>query len=268
MRRGARGGARRFALLPFVPLAVLLLACAVCVTLGAASPTHLDPYLSWCSPSVAHPLGCGEGGVDLLAVVSRAELGGVALAVVVALTGFVVGTPLGAAAALSRGTFERAVSRAADLIQAFPTFLLALVVLSAVRSPSRAHLALVFGATAWAPFARLALAETRVLREATFIEAARALGLGRATVVFRHVVPQLLGVVAVQLGATGAAIVVSEAALAFVGLGPRDGVSLGAVMDQGVAAMLRAPHVLAVGAASVFLTSVSLLIAGRGMEAE
>jgi len=72
----------------------------------------------------------------------------------------------------------------------------------------------------------------------------------------------------VQLGGTGAAIVVSEAALAFVGLGPRDGVSLGAVMDQGVAAMLRAPHVLAVGALSIFLTSVSLLWAGRGVEAE
>ena len=61
----------------------------------------------------------------------------------------------------------------------------------------------------------------------------------------------------------GIAIVVSEAALSFVGLGPRDGVSLGAVMDQGVAAMLRAPHVLVVGALAIFVTSASMLIAGR-----
>ena len=105
-----------------------------------------------------------------------------------------------------------------------------------------------------------------MLRDATFIEAASALGLGRAYVVVRHLVPHLLGVVAGQLGSTGSSVVVSEAALSFVGLGPRDGVSLGAVMDQGVAAMLRAPHVLAVGAASIFVTSVSLLLAGRALE--
>jgi peptide/nickel transport system permease protein len=124
------------------------------LALGAsrsARSIRLDPALSRCSPSTGHPLGCGEGGVDLLAVVSRAELGGLALAASVALFGFAVGTPLGAAAALARGRLERSVARAADLIQAFPTFLLALVILAAVRSPSRVHLAIVFGVTAWAP---------------------------------------------------------------------------------------------------------------------
>ena len=73
----------------------------------------------------------------------------------------------------------------------------------------------------------------------------------------------MLEVVAVQLGGTAAAIVVSEAALAFLGFGPRDGVSLGSVMDQGVAAMLRAPHVLVVGSLAVFATSTAMLLAGR-----
>ncbi len=245
------------------PLAALVTVCALLTFAWRASPTRLEPALSWCTPQALHPLGCGEGGVDLLALVARAAIGGITLAAFVAVAGFLVGTPLGAAAALARGRTERLVSRSADLIQAFPTFLLALVVLSAVRAPGRAHLGVVFGATAWAPFTRLALAQTRVLRDAAYIEAAVALGVGRARVVFRHVVPQLLRVVSVQLGATASAVVVSEAALAFVGLGPRDGVSLGSVMDQGVAAMLRAPHVLAVGAASIFLTSGALLSAGR-----
>jgi peptide/nickel transport system permease protein len=257
---------KRAALRGVVPLVVVVAVSAAMTLLSSASPTRLDPGLSWCAPSRAHLLGCGEGGVDLLALLSRAEIGAVALAVSVALFGFLVGTPLGAAAALSRGRFERVVSRTADLIQAFPTFLFALVVLSAVRSPNRVELGVVVAATAWAPFARLSLAQTRVLRDATFLEAAAALGLGRARIVLRHLVPHLLGVVAVELGSTGAAIVISEAALAFVGLGPRDGVSLGAVMDQGVAAMLRAPHVLVVGAVSIFATSVSLLLAGRALE--
>jgi ABC-type dipeptide/oligopeptide/nickel transport system permease subunit len=121
----------------------------------------------------------------------------------------------------------------------------------------------VFALTAWAPFARLALAQARVLRDAQFVEAARALGRRRGAILLHHIVPGLLTVGAVQLGSTGAAIVVSEAALAFVGMGPRSGVSLGSVLDQGVAAMLRAPHVLAVGALGVIATSAALLAAGR-----
>jgi peptide/nickel transport system permease protein len=251
--------------LDLLPLALVVLAGGVGVTLARSPAARLAPAIAWCAPSASRPLGCGEAGVDLLAVVSSASLHAVVLAVVVSLTSFALGTPLGMAAALARGRPERTVQRACDLVQAFPTFMLALAVLSAVRAPSRAHIGAVFALTAWAPFARLALAQTRVLRGAAFVEAAVALGRGRAGVLFRHVMPNVLDVVAVQLGSTGAAIVVSEAALAFVGLGPRDGVSLGGVLDQGVAAMLRAPHVLIVGALAIFATSTAMLAAGRSL---
>jgi ABC-type dipeptide/oligopeptide/nickel transport system permease subunit len=256
-----RWSSRRW--LELAPLAVVVVASALGALLTREPPGRLHPLQSWCAPSSAEPLGCGEAGVDLLSLVSTAELRAIALAAVVALVGFATGTPLGAAAALLRGRSERAVERVCDLVQAFPSFILALAVLSAVRSPSRIALGAVFALTAWAPFARLSLAQARVLRDAAFVEAAVALGLGRLGVIARHIVPNLLGVVAVQLGSTGAAIVVSEAALAFVGFGPPGGVSLGGVLDQGVAAMLRAPHVLAVGSLAVFATSASMLVAGR-----
>jgi peptide/nickel transport system permease protein len=195
--------------------------------------------------------------------VSQGGLRAIALAVGVSAFAFSVGVPAGIAAGLSRGRVERTFERGCDLVQAFPTFLLAVAVLSAVRLPSRIHIAGVFALTAWAPFARLALAQTRVLRDAAFVEAAVALGRGRLGVLGLHVVPNVLAVVAVQLGSTAASIVVSEAGLAFVGLGPPDGVSLGGILDQGVAAMLRAPHVLAVGATATFVTSCAMLIAGR-----
>jgi peptide/nickel transport system permease protein len=250
-------------LLRLLPLALLLLAAAAVSSLAAHAPDRLVLEDAFCSPSFARPLGCGEAGVDLTSLLGHAILRGAVLAVVVALIGFAIGTPLGAAAAMARGRLERGVERACDLVQAFPTFLLAFAVLSAVRAPGRLHLGFVFALTAWAPFARLALVQTRVLRDAAFVEAAYALGLRRVTVLYRHVLPNLLGVVAVQLGGTAAAVVVSEAALSFLGFGPRDGVSLGSVMDQGVASMLRAPHVLVAGSLSVFVTSAAMLIAGR-----
>jgi peptide/nickel transport system permease protein len=267
-RQGREASARarwRFVLARLTPLAGVL-GLTTAVASGVRSPTHLAPELSWAAPSASWPLGCGEAGVDLLSLVAHATQRGVLLASAVALVGFCVGCPLGAVAGLARGRLERGVARACDLVQSFPTFLLALVVLSAVRTPTRVHLGAVFLLTAWAPFTRLALAQTRVLRDAAFIEAARALGGDAARVVGRHVVPNLLGVVAVQLGSSAAAVVVSEAALAFVGFGTRDGISLGAVLDQGVSSMLRAPHVLLVGAAGVFVTSVSLMVAGRAFD--
>jgi peptide/nickel transport system permease protein len=252
--------------LALVPLMGLLAVSAVGAWCARETPGRLDPGRAWCPPSWTRPLGCGEAGIDLTAAIPSAELRAIALAVAVAVVGMLVGTPLGAAAALARGPFERAAERACDLVQAFPTFIFALAVLSAVRAPSRLHIGVVFALTAWTPFARLALVQTRVLRDAAFVEAAVALGCSRSLVLLRHVVPNLLDVAAVQLGSSGAAMVVGEAALAFVGFGPRDGVSLGGVLDQGVASMLRAPHVLAVGAASVFATSAALLVAGTWFE--
>jgi peptide/nickel transport system permease protein len=254
---------KRAAWLDLAPLAAVVSAAVVGVSAAGEPAGRLDPARAWCSPSASRILGCGEAGVDLLAIVSWAGLRAVALAAGVALVGFAVGTPAGVAAALARGRIERAFERACDLVQAFPSFLLAVAVLSAVHAPSRTHIAAVFALTAWSPFARLALAQTRVLRDAAFVEAAFGLGRGPLGVLARHVLPNVLGVVAVQLGSTGAAVVVSEAALAFVGLGPPDGVSLGGVLDQGVAAMLRAPHVLFVGATAVFATSSAMLVAGR-----
>lgn len=257
---------RRVAIVARVAPLATMIGLTALIAGGTRSPTRLDPDLSWASPSSSWPLGCGEAGVDLLALMAHATLRGVLLATLVAMVGFAVGCPLGAVAGLARGRLERGVARACDLVQAFPTFLLALVVVSAVRTPTRAHLGAVFLLTAWAPFTRLALAQTRVLRDAAFVEAARALGGDRTRVVVRHLVPNLLGVVAVQLGSTAAAVVVSESALAFVGFGTRDGISLGSVLDQGVSSMLRAPHVLLVGAAGVFFTSVALMIAGRAFD--
>lgn len=256
---------RKRALSALIPALVLAVVCALVALVLERSPSRLSLPLAWAPPSAERPLGSGDAGVDLLALVSHATLRALALAALVSLFGFVVGTPLGAAAGLARGRFERWTLRACDLVQSFPTFLLALAVLSAVSTPSRLHIGLVFCVTAWAPFARVAAAQARILGESQFVEAARALGLGRAAIVLVHVIPNLLGPVAVQIGTSAAGVVLGETALGFVGLGPPDGVSLGALLEQGTLAMLRAPHVLGVGVVAVMLVSGTLQLASEGV---
>lgn len=248
-----------------VPAVIVVSAATAVTLLSSRSPSRLVLDRAWEAPSMTLPFGAGEGGVDLLAAVGHATSRGVALAVVVTVIGFVIGAPLGTAAGLAGGTRASVVARACDLVQAFPTFLLALAVLSAVRTPTRAHLAIVFSIGAWAPFARLALLSSTVLAGAPFVDAARALGASKVRVLFRHVLPNVLGPVAVQAGSACAAVVLGEAALGFLGLGPRDGVSLGALLEQGVVSMLRAPHVLAVSAFAVAIVSASLQLASESL---
>jgi peptide/nickel transport system permease protein len=242
-----------------IPVLVLVL-----IGVLRGEPTLLVPERAWAAPTLSHPLGCAEAGIDVLSVISHGALYAFALALSVAALGCAVGLPLGALCAFNGK--ERALYRVCDLLQAFPTFLLAMVALASAPKPSRVHLLFVFSMTAWAPFARLAAVETQVLRGAGYVEAARALGRGMLSTVVRHIAPALLPMARVQLGASAAATVVGEAALAFVGFGPRDGISLGTLLDQGVVSMLRAPHVLIAAALAVFFTSrgIMALLSSRG----
>lgn len=248
-----------------IPLGLVSALALGVVLFTDGDPARLQLAAGWRAPSLAHPLGYGDAGVDLLLLASHATFRALVLAAIVACLGFTLGTALGAGAGLRGGAVARWVLRACDLVQSFPTFLLALAVLSAVRVPSRFHIGVVFCISAWAPFARLALAQTRSLRESQFVEAARGLGASSFRVAALHVVPNLLGPVAVQLGTAAAGVVIGETALGFVGLGPPDGVSLGGLLEQGTLGMLRAPHVLIVGALCVLCVSGSLQLASEGL---
>jgi peptide/nickel transport system permease protein len=232
------------------------------MVMSVDDPRWLVPARAWEIPSRAHWLGCGEGGIDLLSAIGASTVRALAMAASVAVVGLAVGTPLGTWAAYRGGVVERVLGRVCDLVQAFPTFLFAMSVLAAVRVPSRVHVTVVFCVTAWVPFARLALAEARVLRRASYVEAAEALGARKVRVLFRHLLPGVLAPASVQFGSSAAAVVIGEAALAFIGLGPRDGLSLGALVEQGLFAMTRAPHVLIAAVVVLIATNAALLVSG------
>jgi peptide/nickel transport system permease protein len=260
--RGQKGNRQlAVALLPLGVVAAL----ASLLSRSTADPTRLVLDQAWCAVSRSHLLGCGEGGIDVASFVGHACLRVLVMALVVSALGAVVGVTVGSLAAVLRGRLERIVIQVCDLVQAFPTFLLALSVLAATPEPTRWHLGAVFLLTAWAPFARLSQASARALGEAEFVVAARALGASRLRVIFWHIIPHLFGPIAVQLGTAAAGIVLGESALGFVGLGPADGVSLGALLDQGTVGMLRTPRVLLVAAVAVGATSGTLQWASEGI---
>lgn len=248
----------------FAPLGALAVIAGV-LAARSSSPGRLFLQLEWSAPTAQRPFGSGEGGIDLAAFVGHACLRVLCLAASVALLACLVGVPFGAWAAAKRGRWELVLLRVCDLVQSFPTFLLALLVLSAVEAPARWHLAVVFLLTSWAPFARTAHAQSRWVVASDFVMAARALGATGFQIVGQHLLRHLVGPVTVQIGSCAAGVVLSESALGFVGLGPSDGVSLGALLEQGTMAMLRDSRVLAVAALAIVATNGSLQLASEGL---
>ncbi|MGC4070328.1 MAG: ABC transporter permease [Polyangiaceae bacterium] len=266
MTRIRHGGGGVHLWLWFAPL-VLLTVSAGTLALSNRTPARLELPRTFAGPMPSHPLGFGEGGLDLGAFAGHACLRVLVLALTVAGVSCAIGSFIGVIAAQRRNIVEHVIVRACDLVQAFPSFLLALAVLSAVAVPERWHLAIVFSLLGWAPFARLTHALARGLFRSEFVLAARAFGASRLHVGWFHVVPHLVGPLAVQMGASAAGVVLGEASLGFIGLGPSDGISLGALLEQGTAAMFREPRVLLVASSTIALTSGALQLASEGLRA-
>lgn len=119
-----------------------------------------------------------------------------------------------------------------QLVQVLPRFFLAVVVI-AFFGAGYDRLILLLGLTSWASLARVARAEGLSLRERAFVEAARAVGGSTAHILFRHALPNIAVPLAVVAGATASAALLTEAGLAFLGLGDLEVVSLGSLANNG-----------------------------------
>ena len=218
------------------------------------SPLHIDLAHEFELPSARHWLGTTDNGVDVLsALLYGARLSGVVALATVSVS-LLVGGALGAYAGYRGGRVDMWVTGLCDLVQAFPSIVLNVAVLALTAEPGVWHLVLALIAHGWVLFARVARANALVLRQAEFVQAARALGLSELRVLARHVVPNLAGPLVVQATAALGGAVLAESTLSFLGLGPGASTSWGALLDQGSAVLLRFPHVALIAGGTIALT--------------
>jgi peptide/nickel transport system permease protein len=222
--------------------------------LAPHSPLAIDLAHEFELPSARHWLGTGDNGVDILSVILHgARLAGVVAFCTVSAS-LVIGGTLGTLAGYRGGRTDHAITGLCDIVQAFPAIVLNIAVLALVARPGLPHLVLALIAHGWVLFARLSRAQALVLREVEFVQAARALGASEARVLFRHVLPNLIGPLIVQASAALGAAVLAESTLSFLGLGPGAAASWGALLDQGSAVLLRFPHVALIAGGTIALT--------------
>ncbi|OUC08582.1 peptide ABC transporter permease, partial [Litorilinea aerophila] len=141
-----------------------------------------------------------------------------------------------------------------------------LIVLAAVIGPSLPTTIIVIGATVWARYARVVRADVLSLREQDFVVAARALGVGNGRIIFRHLLPNVLGPIIVLASLGVGSIIILEAALSFLGLGVRPPTpSWGGTLADGRAYILRYPHISLFPGLMIVITVLAFNFIGDGL---
>ena len=173
---------------------------------------------SYLAPSASHWLGTDKFGRDILSRIifgARISLSIGFLATSISIT---VGTLIGAVAGFFGGKVDALLMRFTDLVLAFPRLVL-LIMIVALFHPSITVIILVLGLTQWPGTTRIVRGNVLSLREREFVQAARALGLGRTRIILRHLIPNVLAPVIVTATLGIGNTIVMEASLSFLGLG-------------------------------------------------
>ena len=230
--------------------------------LSPRSPRAIDLAHVLEAPTAAHPLGTADNGVDVLAVLLHgARLAG-EVSVATVLISLAVGALLGGSAAFAGGRIAAVVARVTDAAQSFPSVIVNMAVLALVSRPGVVHLIAALSVTGWVGYARVARAEVLRLREREFVQAARALGASPARLFFRHVLPNATGPLVVQATFGLGAVVLAEASLSFLGLGPGASASWGSLLDQGTAHLLQTPRLAMVAGVAITATGLGFNLSG------
>ena len=213
-------------------LVVLILLFALVGPLVAANPNKINVADRFLPPSLTHLLGTDNLGRDLFARTAYGTRSALAIALVVVGFSLSIGAILGVAAGLIGGIFERVVLMLFDIVNSYPPVTLALGMV-ALYGTGYANLLFVVTILFIPQFGRVARVQTLAIRNQTFIDAERLLGLSMPKLILRHFVPNVIGPLIILASMNIPVVVTVEAGISF--LGPRRAAARGEprFADQG-----------------------------------
>ncbi|MCP2165631.1 ABC transporter permease [Goodfellowiella coeruleoviolacea] len=224
--------------------------------------TSSGPYLR---PSGEHLLGTTQVGKDMLALLMRGTQYSLQIALIVAVVSTLIGVVFGSVAGYLRGATETVLMRVVDLLMIVPQIAVAAILVKGL-SGSWTTVAIVLALFGWMSIARITRGETLSLSQREFVEAARALGASTPQIIFRHLVPNMIGSITVNATLSCATAVLAEAALSFIGLGVQlPDTSLGVVVQENYTQLITRPWLFWGPFLVIVLISLAINFIGDGL---
>jgi oligopeptide transport system permease protein len=227
---------------------------------------QVDKQAVWLPPLTGgHLLGSDALGRDLLARLLVGLRVSLAIGAVATAVSLVIGVAWGATAGYVGGRLDEAMMRFVDVLYSLP-FIFFVILLMVTFGSNIVLIFVAIGAVEWLTMSRIVRGQTLTLKHREFVEAARAAGLGRAAIVTRHIVPNLLGPVVVYVTLTIPAVILAESFLSFLGLGVQPPMaSLGVLIAQGAQDMELAPWLLVFPSLVMVVTLMCFNFLGDGL---
>jgi peptide/nickel transport system permease protein len=216
-------------------------------------------------PSPGHWLGTDELGRDVLSRIIYGAQTSLFVGVLSVAVAALAGTALGLLSGYFGRLIDAVIMRVMDVVFAFPSILLALAI-TAVLGPSLNNAVLAIAVVNLPVFARIARAQTLVVRELEFVEARRALGFSTPDILFRTILPNILAPIIVQGSLLFAAAIITESYLSFLGLGAQPPTATwGNMLRNAIGFMELAPWLAVFPGAAIFLTVLGCNLLGDGL---
>lgn len=249
----------------FIILAAILLSCILAPVLAPYDPNAVDLGNGLAHPSLEHLLGTDKTGRDLL---SRILFGGrtaLTSALLVVLISMVIGIPLGLVSGYRGGLVDSIIMRCCDILLSFPSLLLAFIFVAGLgRNTYNAVLAL--GIVYVPMLTRLTRSLTLVEKNKVYVSACVSLGYGESRIIYRHILPNCISTILVQITLDVGYAILDLASLSFLGLATQPPKSdWGAMLDEGRAFIFDAPMLFLLPGFVILLVVVSLNIFSDGL---
>ncbi|MBF8186172.1 ABC transporter permease [Nonomuraea sp. K274] len=213
-----------------------------------------------------HPFGQDNIGIDYFALTMRGTQQSIIVAFIVGFVATAVGTLAGSFAGYFRKITESIIMRLTDVMITIPILIIAAIVGRTFGDSGIMILAVCIGLVTWPTLGRLVRGEFLSLREKEFVEAARAVGTSAGRIIFRHILPNTIGIIIVSATLAVANAVLLESALSFLGVGvqPPD-VSLGQLIDTYRSAMTTRPWLFWWPGVFIIAIALSINFIGDGL---
>ncbi len=233
--------------------------------LAQFSYEETDLILGAVPPDTVHWFGTDDLGRDLFTRTLYGARVSLAIGVLAAFVSVVIGIAYGAVSGFSGGRTDYVMQRLLEILYAMP-FMLFVIILMVMAGRNIYVMFIALGAIQWLSMARIVRGQVISLKRMEYVDAARAIGVGNLAIIFRHLVPNVMGPVIIYTTLTIPAVILEEAFLSFLGLGVQEPMSSwGTLINDGVAAMEVYPWMLIFPCSTLVLTLLALNFIGDGL---